>query len=84
MPMAKEKVPKWSLLSMQAAVRDVIIYTRSKNDPVKKQSTTRNIRRHVKKARCGEGVVKCIGRKPILSKDQEDELYSTWNRNCSV
>ena len=30
--------------------------------------------RHLEKARSGEGVYKCIGRKPVLSIDQETEL----------
>ena len=79
MPKAKKgPTCKWTLSNMQAAVRDVIIYKRSKKRSNKENNVPgATLRRHVKKARCGEGVVKCLERKPILSKDQKDELKET-------
>ena len=80
MPKAKEKVPhaKRTLLNMKAAVRDVVTYKRSEKRSSKENNVPgETLGRHVKKSRCGKDVVKCLGRKPILYKDQEDELKET-------
>ena len=63
---------------MQAAIADVIIYKHLEKRSSKENNVPREIlRRHINKARCGEGVVKCLGCKPILFKDQADELKET-------
>ena len=44
-----------------ASGRDVIIYKRSEKLSTKENNVPgETLRRHVKKARCGEGVVKCF------------------------
>ena len=58
-----------------SGLRDVIIYKRSEKRSDEENNAPREtLRRHVKKARRGEGVVKYLGGTPILYQDQEDEL----------
>ena len=74
----KSERAKWKLADMQAAVRDVVLYNRSEKSSSKMHSVPRQtLRRHLAKTRSGEGVYKCLGRKPVLSMQQEQELKET-------
>ena len=74
----KSERAKWKLADMQAAVRDVVLYNRSEKSSSRMHSVPRQtLRRHLAKARSGEGVYKCLGRKPVLSIQQEQELKET-------
>ena len=80
MPTKRKKFEraKWKLADMQAAVRDVALYKRSEKSSSRMHSVPRQtLRRHLVKARSGEGVYKCLGRKPVISMQQEQELKET-------
>ena len=74
----KSERAKWKLADMQAAVRDVALYKRSEKSFSRMHNVPRQtLRRHLANARSGEGVYKCLGRKPVLSMQQEQELKET-------
>ena len=65
----------WRLAEMQAAVRDVLMYKRSQRYASTMHNVPRQtLRRHLQKVQSGEGVVKTLGRKTVLSETQEEDL----------
>ena len=65
----------WTLASMQRAVREVIMYKKSERSAALHNEVPRQtLRRHIAKCKAGLGVGKELGRKPVLSDEQEDRL----------
>ena len=65
----------WAVEDLQMAVRDVVVYGKSKKSVAKQYRIPREtLSRHVKKASTGRGVEKIFGRKTVLNSDQENEL----------
>jgi hypothetical protein len=74
----KAKRAVWSLASMQRAVRDVMIYKRTERSAALQNEVPRQtLRRHIAKCKEGFGVAKELGRKPVLSEEQEERLVET-------
>jgi hypothetical protein len=71
----KKKRATWKLEDMQWAVRDVLF-----NNISTKKASARNdvpretLRRHLQKVKNGEGVEKILGRKPVLTQEEEEEV----------
>ena len=77
MPRGQCKRGQWSLDSLQAAVRDVLMYGKSERmTSIKFGVPRQTLRRHIIKVKNGEGVSKRLGTKTVLSEDQEEELVS--------
>jgi len=68
---------QWTFSSMAAAVRDVLVVGTSKKAAAKRHGVPRaTLQRHVRNAEKGLGVEKRLGRRSILSPEQENELAS--------
>lgn len=66
----------WSLSCLQKAVECVLIEKSSEKSAAKAFGIPRQtLRRHLKKARKGDSVMKVLGRPRILSEQQEKELF---------
>lgn len=73
--MASQQRGTWSLAQLQRAVRDVLVYHKSVRSVSKTHAIPRQtLHRHLLKCKAGLGVEKTIGRKPVLSEAQEDQL----------
>ena len=71
----KDQRVKWTLEAMQTAERDVIMLNKSQKRASKDNGVPREtLRRHLQNVHAGEGVEKSLGRKPVLSEEQEEEL----------
>jgi len=67
----------WPLLNLQKAVSSVLIHGKSQKKAASDFGIPRQtLRRHLEKAKNGDGVEKVLGRPRILSRADEDELVS--------
>ena len=79
MPGSKKghKQGSWDEHSMKLAVRDVLMYNKSQKSAATQYGISREtLRRHLAKSAKGEGVQKKLGRKTVMTDDQEHELSS--------
>lgn len=79
MPGSKKghKQGSWDEHSMKLAVRDVLMYNKSQESAATQYGISREtLRRHLAKSAKGEGLQKKLGRKPVMTDDQEHELSS--------
>jgi len=65
----------FDIITMKLAVRDVICYKKSQKSVAKAYCISRQtLRRYIMKAHKGEGIEKRLGRKTVLTDEQEHEL----------
>jgi len=65
----------WSLENLQQAVRSVLMHGKSEKKAASDFGVPRQtLRRHLEKARNGDGVEKVLGRPTILARADEDKL----------